>query len=160
MNKGRHPTRKGSKTRRKLSARPSDPSPASISDPDFDDEEEAAFLRDVWEPSGHALTAFEITNAFRAAGYKVKRVEREPHHKVWIIRLRRAAAPRIGDENQFHQHVREVLQLAGICLRKKSDLTTGQTNDRALVAFILPRPRRRSPAHDDPKVRQLLEQLP
>jgi hypothetical protein len=132
---------------------------ASISDPDLDNEEEAAFLRDVWEPTGHALTAFEITNAFRAAGYEVKRVEREPHHKVWIIRLRRAAAPRIGDENQFHQHVREVLQRAGICLRRKSDLTTSQTKDRAFVAFILPRPKRRSPAHDDPKVRQLLEQL-
>jgi hypothetical protein len=111
---------------------------ALVSGTDWDDDDEADFLRDVYGPSGPALTELDITTAFLLAGYTVRGIELEPCHQVWIVRLRRGTAPKIGDQDKFHRHVRDVLRNAKICLRKKCDLSTLQTGDRALVAFRWP----------------------
>jgi hypothetical protein len=105
---------------------------------DFDDGDEADFVGDVWEPTGDALTALEITNAFWLAGYAVRWIELEPCHRVWIIRLRREAAPKITDQNEFNRHIRDVLRKVQICFQKTSDLTAQQTGNRALIAFLCP----------------------
>jgi hypothetical protein len=113
------------------------PSPTPICSPDFDDDE-ADFLRDVWEPTGDAATELEITTAFRRAGYVIRKIELVECHRVWVIKLRRETAPKIRVQEEFHRQVRNILGTVKICFRKKSDLTAQPAGDRALVGFIWP----------------------
>jgi hypothetical protein len=113
------------------------PCPAPICSSDFDDNEQD-FLQDVWEPTGDAATELEITTVFRSAGYVIRKIELVECHRVWIIKLRRGTAPKIHVQEEFHRHVRKILETVKICFRKKSDPTAQLVSDRALVTFIWP----------------------
>ena len=112
-----------------------DSSLASISYPDVDDDE-ADFLKDVYEPSGVALTVLEITTAFRLAGYGIRKTELSPHNlPVAVFRLLRRTAAQFSDHAQFVQRVRQILESVGIDV-PKADLLAEQNGNTVLVAFI------------------------
>ena len=50
--------------------------------------------------------------------------------------LARKTAPRLPDQDQFFQHIRQILESVGVDVRK-ANLAAEQRGNKALVAFIL-----------------------
>lgn len=109
---------------------------ASVTCPDWDDDEEALCLRDVWVPTGPALRLLELETAFWRAGYMIRKIEISPHSPpVLVLRLIRRTVPRYSDQAQFVQHICQVLESVGIDV-PKVNLVTEQRGSMVLVAFI------------------------
>lgn len=137
MAKVRHSSGKGPNTGGRHLLDRHAPSLARISCSDFDDQEEAEFLRNVWEPTGAALRLREIETALMLAGYSIRKTEVSPHKPPMVaFHLARKTAPRLPDQDQFFQHIRQILESVGVDVRK-ANLAAEQRGNKALVAFIL-----------------------
>jgi hypothetical protein len=110
------------------------PSPTSVQN--FDESEEADFLKEVWIPSGNALRFLEIETAFCQAGYVLKRSELSPHTPpVAIFRFARRTAPFVSETVQFAEHISQILETVSIRVPKRA-LTAQNTHNSMLIAFL------------------------
>lgn len=93
-------------------------------------------FKDLYFPTGEALQFLHLEMAFQEAGYQIQMTELSPHRPpVAVLHLVRRKAPRFSDAAQFAEHVRQVLESAEIHV-PRADLTSEQTGNRVLVAFL------------------------
>jgi len=108
---------------------------------DFD--EELAFFKDVFvlaDPTGELQRRCQITGAFGAGGFAVKKVEKpSPYHNVWLVVITRGPAAPIEDDHRLLCHIKQLLTQVGISVQK-SNIAVQQNCMSIQISFFWPPP--------------------
>jgi len=94
------------------------------------------------EPDPESLKLTEARQAFEAFGYRVLAAQKPTAHPVYVLRLRRHAAPRFIVEDYFQEHIRDLLRSIGVRVGR-AELPAERRGNQILVAFMW-EPRRKS----------------
>lgn len=110
---------------------------ADTGDEHFWDALDAKSVYFTSDPTGELEMQQRVPAAFETAGYRVKAWGKADSHPCWILRARRASAPRFANGAQLTNHLIEVLRSAGVRARK-ADLNIDRRGDTILVSFLWP----------------------
>jgi len=93
------------------------------------------------EPDAESLKLTEARKAFEAFGYRVLAAQKPTAHPVYVLRLRRHAAPRFIVEDYFQEHIRELLRSIGVKV-PRTTLAAHRQGNTIQVSFLWEPPRR------------------
>lgn len=93
------------------------------------------------ESEAESQKLLEARQAFEAFGYRVLAAQKPTAHPVYVLRLRRHAAPRFIVEDYFQEHIRDLLRSIGVRVGR-TELPADRRGGQIHVTFVWEPPRR------------------
>ena len=93
------------------------------------------------ESDAESQKLLEARQAFEAFGYRVLAAQKPTAHPVYVLRLRRQAAPRFIVEDYFQEHIRDLLRSIGVRVGR-TELPADHRGNQIHVTFVWEPPRR------------------